>query len=307
MSAQRPDLVSWLMLIVLTITWGFSYYFIKHSLVAFNPSQVSTLRMIISGIVLIPFLPKAIKIIPREKYWVIILCAIIGSFLPAFLYPFAQQKISSSLAGIINAFTPVCTFGIGVLLFHIVSDRMKVIGTCIALIGAITLILFKPNVELHAEKLYLLVAFSVPVFYGFNGNLIKKHLGGIPGINMTALMYGILILICMPFAIMNHSFQQIPIAIQQGSAFYHLMALSILGSAFAMALFNILIQRVHVMFAASVTYLMPLVSLVVGWIDGETIHPNDIIGLAFILFGVLLMNGVIKLGTLTHAHQQIKS
>ena len=78
------------------IIWGFSYYFIKHSLVAFNPSQVASLRMVFSALALSPFLFKALKMIDRANYPMIFYVGFIGAFLPAFLYPFAQQKISSS-------------------------------------------------------------------------------------------------------------------------------------------------------------------------------------------------------------------
>ncbi|MBK9377906.1 MAG: EamA family transporter [Saprospiraceae bacterium] len=98
----------------------------------------------------------------------------------------------------------------------------------------------------------------------------------------------------IPVAIYSGAFSQIPVAIQSGNAFYHLLALSAFGSAIAMVLFNILIQRVHILFAASVTYLMPCVSLIVGWLDGEQIGWNDIAGFVFILFGVLIINQVIR-------------
>jgi len=111
---------------------------------------------------------------------------------------------------------------------------------------------------------------------------------------MTGLMYVSLFVLCIPIAYTSGAFHQIPVAISQGNAFYHLLALSVLGSAVAMALFNVLIQRVHVLFAASVTYLMPLVSLVVGWFDGEILAWNDLLGFSFILLGVMIMNGIIK-------------
>jgi len=294
MSEKKPDLFAWSLLIILTIIWGFSYYFIKHSLVSFNPTQVASLRMFFSAIALSPFLLKAIRIIPLKYFGTIFFVGLIGSFLPAFLYPFAQQKISSSLAGIVNAFTPICTFAIGVMFYGIKNDGIKLTGTVLALIGAFCLILLKPNAELKADGFYLLVAFTVPFLYGLNGNIIKTKLGDFPGLQMTAIMYVSLMVLCIPIAYLSGAFHQIPVAISQGNAFYHLLALSVLGSAVAMALFNVLIQKVHVLFAASVTYLMPLVSLVVGWMDGESLAWNDLLGFSFILLGVMIMNGIIR-------------
>lgn len=303
MHEQKPVLLDWILLLILTLIWGFSYYFIKHSLTEFNPTQVASLRMVISAVALLPFLPWAFRIITIDRTLPLIIVAVLGSLLPAFLYPFAQQKISSSVAGIVNAFTPICTFAIGVLFFKLKNEKSKQIGTIIALAGAMSLILLKPTASLHAEAFYLIVAFSVPVLYGFNGNIIKSKLAGIPGIPLTAMIYFIALIASVPLAWQCGAVEQIPIAMHNGNAFYHLLALSLLGSALAMTLFNILVQRVHVLFAASVTYLMPIVSLIVGYFDDEIIGWNDILGLVGILSGVLIINGVIKLKIFNNTNQ----
>ncbi|MBK9107779.1 MAG: EamA family transporter [Saprospiraceae bacterium] len=297
MKQHTPGLWDWSILLLLALIWGFSYYFIKHSLTGFKPDQIASLRMVFSSIALLPFLPSALKIVPKEKYYIIAFVGIIGSFLPAYLYPFAQQKISSSVAGIINAFTPICTYGLGVLFFSVRNEKTKFIGTAIALIGAFCLILLRPNAELKAEAFFLFVAFTVPILYGINGNTIKSKLQGIPGTEMTTLMYLFTLIICIPACFINGSFQQIPISLAQDNSFYHLLALSLLGSALAMTLFNILIQRVHVLFASSVTYLMPLVAIIVGWMDGESILWNDLVGFLCILIGVLITNEALKFGS----------
>lgn len=296
MHEQKPVFLDWLLLLILTLIWGFSYYFIKHSLTDFNPTQVASLRMVISALALCPFLPWAFRKLNLSNLTPIIIVAIVGSLLPAFLYPYAQQKISSSVAGIVNAFTPICTFAIGVLFFKMKNEKSKQIGTLIALAGALCLVALKPTASLHAEAFYLFVAFTVPVLYGFNGNIIKSKLNKVPGIPLTAMIYFIALLASIPLAWSSGALEQIPKAITAGNSFYHLLALSLLGSALAMTLFNILVQRVHVLFAASVTYLMPIVSLVVGYFDDEKIGLNDLLGLFGILTGVLIINGVIKIG-----------
>lgn len=294
MNSTRIDPISWLLLILLTLIWGFSYFFIKHSLTGFTPTQISVLRMIISAVAMIPFLPAAYRSLPRDKYNFIFICGIIGSFLPAFLYPFAQQKISSSVAGIINAFTPICTYAIGIAFYQVAKEKNKILGSIVAFLGAVILILFKPNASLKADVFYLLVAFTVPFLYGFNGNTLKVNMKDLSGIHVTAFMYLFMAIICIPIAFYSGAFAQIPIAMAQDNSFYHLIALSVLGSALAMALFNILVKRVHILFAASVTFLMPIVSVMVGVFDGESLRWNDWIGLLCILVGVLLINNIIK-------------
>jgi len=291
---QKPKLRDWSILLLLTLIWGFSYYFIKHSLKGFSPWQIGSLRMVISSLVLLPFLARALRAVPAEKYVLITWVGLLGSFLPAILYPLAQLRISSSVAGIVNAFTPICTYLIGMLCFNVRAEKTKIYGTAIGLLGAVVLILFKPGAELRAELAFLLIAFVVPFLYGINSNTIKAKLAGIPGMELTTLMYFSTLLMSLPLGFMTGAFVQIPIAIAKGSAFYHLLALSVLGSALAMTLFNILIQRVHVLFASSVTYLMPLVALIVGWLDGESIRWNDMFGFSCILAGVAIANDVFR-------------
>jgi drug/metabolite transporter (DMT)-like permease len=72
-----------------------------------------------------------------------------------------------------------------------------------------------------------------------------------------------------------------------------------------MALFNILIKKVNIMFAASVTYLMPIVALIIGFFDDEKIVWNDVVGLILILIGVLIMNNVISLNTINKSKDQL--
>ncbi|HRI00424.1 MAG TPA: DMT family transporter [Saprospiraceae bacterium] len=293
-NSNKPGVIEWFLLLFLTLIWGFSYYFIKYSLSSFNPVQISALRMIISGVSMIPILLFTVHKIPKNKLLPIFFCGLLGSAIPAFLYPLAQTKISSSLTGIINAFTPICTYSIGIFFYQIQKENHKILGSVIALIGAIFIIIFKPTASFNAEFFYLLIAFVVPFLYGWNGNILKKDLAGIPGIPLTAMMYVMMTLVCIPIGLFSNSFSQIPIAISEGNAFYHLLGLSLLGSALAMTLFNILIQRVHILFATSVTYLMPIVTVLVGVFDGETVLWNEIAGLIFILIGVLLINKIIK-------------
>ncbi|MGB3131583.1 MAG: DMT family transporter, partial [Saprospiraceae bacterium] len=122
---------------------------------------------------------------------------------------------------------------------------------------------------------------------------LKTNLKDVSGLHVTVLMYLFMAIICIPIGLYSNAFRQIPIAMKEGNSLYHLLALSVLGSAIAMALFNILVKRVHILFAASVTFLMPIVSVIVGVFDGERIRWNDLLGLALILVGVLLINNLI--------------
>lgn len=292
LNSNRDKAINWALLVVCAIIWGFSYFLIKHALLGFKPIQVADLRMLAGGITLLPFLYLAFKKVPINKYIYVFICSIIGSGIPIYLYPLAQTHISSSITGIINSLTPLCTYLIGVLFFRLPNKKMKLMGVLVGLVGAVSLILFKPQKELKADIFFLCIALAVPFMYGLSSNVLKKHLMGIPSLPLTAMMYFMLLLPSIPLffiAEVPHQLKTVPLAKE---ALPYALLLGVFGTAVAMSLFNILIQRAHIMFAASVTYLMPVVAIVLGIIDKENIGWHEYLGLGLILLGVVLMNRV---------------
>jgi drug/metabolite transporter (DMT)-like permease len=289
---KSTKVINWLLLVCCALIWGFSYFFIKHALIGFDPIQVADLRMLSGGFALLPFVFLAFKKIPFDKYLFVFICAIIGSGIPIYLYPLAETHIDSSLVGIINSLTPLCTYIIGVLFFKLPNKKLKLIGVLIGLLGAVSLFVFKPTTELKANFIYLIIALSVPCMYGLSSNVLKKHLAGIPSLLLTALMYFMLLIPSIPLFFITSIPQQITTHPEARTALPYALMLGVFGTALAMTLFNMLIQRVNIMFAASVTYLMPIVAMVIGLLEKENIGWHEFLGLGLILGGVILINRV---------------
>jgi len=288
----RYKAINWILLVLCAVIWGFSYFLIKHALKGFSPIQVADLRMLAGGITLLPFLYLGFKKIPKNKYFYVFICSVIGSGIPIYLYPLAQTHISSSVTGIINSLTPLCTYFIGILFFKLPNKKMKLIGVMVGLLGAISLIVFKPQAELKADFFFLCVALSVPFMYGLSSNVLKKNLMGIPSLPLTSMMYFILLIPSIPLFFITDVPTKLKLDPIAREALPYALLLGVFGTAVAMSLFNILIQRAHIMFAASVTYLMPVVAIFIGFLDKETIGWHEYLGLSLILFGVVLINRV---------------
>lgn len=286
------SLLNWVLLISCAVIWGFSYFLIKHALVGFEPMEVAGIRMFSGGIVLLPFLYQAFKKIPKEKYFWVFVCSMVGSGIPIYLYPLAETHISSSVTGIINSLTPLFTFLIGILFYRLKNNYLKLGGVLLGLVGAVCLIIFSPNVSFAGDLLFFLVALSVPIMYGYSSNLLKKHLQGLPSLPLTSLMYFMLLI---PASIYLYKIG-IYTKIMHDEKAYHALPygvlLGVFGTAVAMSLFNILIQRTQIMFAASVTYLMPIVAVFIGFVDHERIAWYHLLGLSLILVGVVIINKV---------------
>lgn len=287
---KSTKVINWLLLISCALIWGFSYFLIKHALMGFAPIQVADLRMLGGGLTLLPFVFLALKKIPFDKYFYVFFCALIGSGIPIYLYPLAETHISSSVVGVINSLTPLCTYIIGILFFKLPNKRLKLIGVLIGLLGAISLFVFKSATELKADLFYFFIALTVPFMYGLSSNVLKKHLGGIPSLPLTAMMYFMLLIPSIPLFFATSIPQQIITHPEAREALPYALLLGVFGTAVAMSLFNMLIQRVNIMFAASVTYLMPVVAIIIGLIEKENIGWHEFLGLGLILGGVVLIN-----------------
>jgi drug/metabolite transporter (DMT)-like permease len=292
---EKPEtlayrMMNWALMLLCSVIWGFSYFFIKHALMGFDPIQVVCLRSVSAAIALIPLVYLAAKRIPRNKYPHVLLCAVAGNGIPMYLYPLAQTHISSSVTGIINSLTPLCTYFIGISFFGMRNVGLRLAGVLTGLLGAASLILFRSAATFNADFFYLCAALCAPVLYGLNANILKTHLSSVPALPLTAMMYFVLLLPALPMLFFSGIPEKISADPLAQQALPYALMLGLFGTAVAMSLFNILVRRADIMFAASISYLMPLVAVVLGLLDHETLAMNEIMGLALILGGVLLTN-----------------
>src|SRR5215510_8876935 len=100
---MNNKLISWGIFIVLCFIWGSSFQLMKWGMFDENgqpnlsPYNVAALRLLSSGVVMLPFLFGALKTLPRKLIWYAILNGFIGSFFPAFLFCIAETKIGGAM------------------------------------------------------------------------------------------------------------------------------------------------------------------------------------------------------------------
>ena len=138
---MSKELRGWLLFSLLACIWGSSFILMKrgmHTIIGesiFSSNQVGALRMAIAGLVMLPFGIKAIRRVTHWKQVVaLLIVGFCGNFLPAFLFPFAETKLSSGLAGMLNSFTPFFTLIIGVTLFKQALRFNQILGLLIGFI-----------------------------------------------------------------------------------------------------------------------------------------------------------------------------
>ena len=281
----------WLYLVILSLVWGSSYILIKKTLIGLTPLQLGSLRIIFTTIILLFIGFSSLKKIPKNKWKWIFLTGYIGSFFPSFLFAFAQTEIDSGVAAILNSLTPLATLIIGLGFFKFIIDSKQIVGVIIGLIGSFLLIY--EGSTINPDQNLLLVAFIIAasICYASSVNILKAHLQEVPAISIALgnflciLPPALIILFSSGF--LNINFVESPDV--QKSLFY-ILILAIFGSAFAKVLFNRFIQIASPVFASSVTYTLPIVAIMWGYLDGESINNRQLLATAIILVGVYLAN-----------------
>ena len=267
----------------------------KKGLQAFDSGEVAAVRMSSAFIFLLPLGIRHFKNIPSDRWKYIIISGFIGYFIPAFLFTRAETQIDSSIAGILNSATPFFTLIVGFAFFSFKTKWYNVTGVFIGLAGAIGLLYFSSKGSISMNFEFGILILIATLLYAININIIKTHLKDVNPTSVTVFIF----LIVGPFAIIYLLFFSHFLAHMSGSAkatesLLYTLILGIVGSALATIFYNHLIKRTGILFAASVTYLMPVIAILWGLLDGEIFKMIYSVFIILILSGVFLVNYVYK-------------
>ncbi len=279
------------LLIVLSVIWGTSFILIKKGLAVFNPVELAAIRISVAGLVLLPLAWVKRKEVQLPEYKNFLFVGLIGIFVPAFLFGVAQTRLDSSLAGALNSLSPVWTLIVGAFFFKQRFRGYVILGIIISFAGAMLLSLSRGsgfNVELNPNAYLIVLACAM---YGANVNFIKFNIPHHSSVTITSMAVAVVfplgLVILFGFTDFITKLQTVPGA---WMALGYLTILAVMSTAVANLLFNKLIKIQSPVFAASVTYIMPLVSVTWGVLDGEVLQAIHVAAMALILGGVYLAN-----------------
>ena len=283
------SLKKWGTLVILSLIWGSSYILIKKGLTGLTPIQLGSLRVIVTTIIIAPIGYQKIKHIPRQKMKWVALSAFVGSFFPAYLFAFAETEISSSITAVMVSLTPLFTLLISVFVFGEELLKKQVFGVLIGFTGIIVLI----NNELFSSSfniLYIMFIVLAAFCYAINANVLKYKLSNIPALGIVFMSFLFMfipafIILCFsdfPFS----DFTSDPLIIE---SIIYIIILALFGTAIAKVLYIKLLAISTPVFSVSTTYLMPVVAIFWGLLDGEEFKLTQFTGTAIILLGVYLV------------------
>ena len=280
---------NYIILILLAVVWGSSFILMKRGLVAYDYMQVAALRLFIAFLSLTPFMLKAIKSVQRKHLLAIVAMALFGNGMPAFLFTKAQTELDSSVIGILNSLVPLFTLLLGVYFFKTKPTKTNIAGIIIGLCGAIVLIYSTMGGGIEINN-YVFLVILATVMYAISINVIKKYLHDLDALSITALAF-LLIGPLSAIYIFNTNFLEIATTSNQGViSLGYIALLAVVCTSAAVVIFNKLISQSTAIFASSVTYLIPVVAIFWGIVDGEKVALIHLLSVVIILSGVYLVN-----------------
>lgn len=255
----------------------------------FSSNELGAIRIAIAFLTLSPFAVKHIREVEPHRWKYLLGSGLLGNLFPAFLFAYAETQLASGLAGVLNSLTALFTLLVGAMFFQQAITWMRMLGIMIGIAGTAILIFSggDTNMDNTFYGIYIVIA---TICYGGSVNIIKHRLQGMKPLvmsSMALLTVGPLSIVYMFTTDVVPKLQNAPGAWE---AFMYIALLAVFSTAVGLVLFNKLIHMSTTLFASSSTYLIPIVALMWGVLDGETIHLWHYIGMVIILVGVFIVN-----------------
>ena len=278
----------WVLLISLAAIWGSAFMFIKISAVEFGPILLVTLRLLIAGLVFVPFLLKKQNRLQFKPYLPsILIIAVVSNALPFTLFAFASLGATSNMLGILNGTTAFLTTFIAYFWLKEFISSKQIVGLFLGFIGVV--ILVNPA-NGSSTVLASICALAGSLCYAFKGNYLQKYhqnSNKIVLIGWSMLFGGLLML---PLAVFN-----LPNQMPNFNSFLALLWLAVVSTGIGYLAYVRLIDRIGAVKTSTLTYLLPVFSIIWGAIFlNENITLIIFGGFMFVMMGMYFANSVKK-------------
>jgi drug/metabolite transporter (DMT)-like permease len=261
------------------IIWGASFLFIAEGLKATGPGGIAFFRLFV-GTATLALFPAARKPIVRSAWPAIALVGVLWFAFPLSMFPFAEQRVSSALTGMLNAAVPLFTALVATFIAGRVPERRVLVGLVVGLMGA-GLIAWPTFHQGHSSIVGVLLILAAVVSYGFALNFarpLQQQYGGLP---VVLRAQAVAVMLTAPLGV-----RDILAAHWTLIPFFSLMMLGIFGTGIAFVLLATAAGRVGATRASSAAFLIPPVALLVR---GEYVATLSIGGSAVCVAGAWLM------------------
>ena len=278
----RQDLMIWL---TLSFVWGASFILIKVAGESFPPLWVALLRSCFGAAVLwAAFRWRREAWPPRELLVPLVLAALLNNALPWTLFPWGEETVSSGIASILNAATPLFSLGIALAVRDAQATVWVGLGVLIGLLG-VGLTVSGSLAGGHATALGVQLVLLATLSYAVATALSKRYLQGVSALSLATSQLSLSALMLLPLALLTEWPSQVSAASLAGAA-----ALGVFGSGLAYLLFYTLLARTSATQTTAITYSLPVWGLFWGYLAGERFGVLPLLGVVVVVAGLVLLN-----------------
>jgi drug/metabolite transporter (DMT)-like permease len=274
--------LDWTLLILTGCIWGASFFFIAEGLEAFEPGLITSLRVVF-GFLTLAIVPGVRQPIPRREWPRIAVLGVTWLAFPLAMFPFAEQRVSSSLTGMLNGSTPLFVAAVASVLLGRLPGRHQLAGLAVGFVGVI-LIAAPSFGEGSSSAFGVLLILLALASYGVAMNVavpLQQRYGAVP---VLWRAQGVALVLTAPLGLAS-----LPGSHFATGPFLAVLALGVLGTGVAYVTSTILAGRVGATRASVITYLIPVVSLFLGVVvRDESVAALAVLGSAVVLSGAWL-------------------
>ncbi|MBW9093662.1 DMT family transporter [Microbacterium jejuense] len=279
------------------VVWGSSFLFMKVALTGISPAQVAWTRILLGSLTLgILVLARREHLTRSLRVWAhLLVLGLTFCVIPFLLFSWAQQHVSSGVASIFNATTPIMTAIMAWLVFRV--ERLKalqVVGIGVGILGVVVIIAPWQGISLDGSLVAELAILGATASYGFSFAYMRRF---VSNTGMSALaftfgyiaMAGLAMTLLTPFLVLTPVRLDVPIVVS-------LVLLGCLGTGIAYVWNQNTVRAWGPTRASTVTYITPVVGVVLGvLILGETVSWNEPVGALVVFLGILLAQDRLRL------------
>jgi len=274
----------WLLLGTIALIWGSSFLWIAVGLDSFHPSVIALFRMVFGALVLV-FVPASRTPMPRSTWPALAVVALGGNAAPAVFFPLAQQRVESSVAGMLNSMGPILVLLISIALIRKTPERGQMLGLLIGLCGALA-IAYANLSGADAEPLGVFFVLCAVTGYSISNNLLPPLAQTYGGAAVMARAMIVSSIVLAPWGLWGLT--QSEFAWKPALA---IVILGVFGTGIARSLFASLNGRIGAPRSSLVGYLVPLVAIALGvFVRDESVGLPELLGTALILCGAFLIS-----------------
>ena len=285
--------VDWALFAGISVIWGSSFLLIAMGLEGLVPGMVTFLRVGAGAVTLwlirmarrrgSSTAPAVGRPIERSDWPMVVLLSFVWVALPFTLFPLAQQHINSAVTGLLNGATPVFVGVVSVFIHRRLPSGQQMIGIALGFVGLVLLSL--PSIQDgQSQARGVIMVLVATVCYGFSINLAAPLQLRYGGITLMSWVLGLASVWLIPVGFRDLGANQ-----WRSGVVVPVLVLGVVGTGLAYWIMSTLVGRIGSIRASLITYLIPVVSLILGVaIRDDDVAPLALFGAAIITVGALL-------------------